>query len=319
MTEAEVITLINSQLPTNGNNEITAAVLRPVLISATQQINGVVGDPTQLPPGKTVIEAINDIYPEGVIVHTGANDPNDTPPANFNIGDFYQQVVIGSTVGFWQFMGEQWIDLLAQSKLRTDTGDNNRPEWYNGTEWKGLAYKDEIEVTTFTGNELPLTNPLGRKQTATPNTSATFTIAANPVLGGNVKVLINRATEPTLPATTLGISGTSGTANINIGGDDYLVTFDTDLTTTASNFVTDHAAAILADHDLTVTSSVQILSFLGGKRVNRITNATGNLTGLIVNDIRKRLGSNFQADTDMYLVVEQEDGFIEYQFQEIVL
>jgi hypothetical protein len=36
-------------------------------------------------------------------------------------------------------------------------------------------------------------------------------------------------------------------------------------------------------------------------------------------DIRKRLGSDFQPNTDMYMVVEQEDGFIEYQFQEIVL
>lgn len=112
MTEAEVITLINEQLPTNGNNEITAAVLRPVLISMVEQINSLVGEPSELPEDKTVIETINEIQPEGVTVHTGANDPNDTPPADFNVGDFYQQVVTGNTVGFWQFMGEEWINLL---------------------------------------------------------------------------------------------------------------------------------------------------------------------------------------------------------------
>lgn len=112
MTEAQVISLINAQLPTNGNNEITAAILRPVLIAMVQQINSLVGDPEELPENKTVIEAINEIEPEGLVVHSGTDDPNVTPPGDFKVGDFYNQVVTGSTIGFWQFMGETWINLL---------------------------------------------------------------------------------------------------------------------------------------------------------------------------------------------------------------
>jgi hypothetical protein len=176
-----------------------------------------------------------------------------------------------------------------------------------------------IPLVTFTGNELLLTNVLGAKQTAAPNTSASFTIGANPVLGGNVKVLINRADEPKLPATQITLTGTGGTANITIAGVNYLATFNTDLTTTASDFVTSHAAAILAATGQVVTSSGAVISFLGfGDRV-KIANATSDLAGTMTLDIRKRLGSDFQPNTDMYMVVEQEDGFIEYQFQEIVL
>jgi hypothetical protein len=111
MTEAQIIALINSQIATNGNNEITASVLAPVLIAMVQQINGLVGDPSQLPTGKSVIEALNDIEPEGVKVIVGENDPNDTPPGDFNVGDFYQQVVAGNTIAFWQFMANEWINL----------------------------------------------------------------------------------------------------------------------------------------------------------------------------------------------------------------
>jgi hypothetical protein len=178
---------------------------------------------------------------------------------------------------------------------------------------------DLSHIKTFTGNTLPLKDILGRKQTAAPNTSASFTIGANPVLGGNVKVLINRADEPKLPATQITLTGTGGTANITIAGVNYLATFNTDLTTTASDFVTSHAAAILAATGQVVTSSGAVISFLGfGDRV-KIANATDDLAGTMTVDIRKRLGSDFQPNTDMYMVVEQEDGFIEYQFQEIVL
>jgi hypothetical protein len=283
-----------------------------------------------------------------------------------------------------------------------NSADVNRPTVHNGTEWKGLAYKDEagvqdlqsatengnetdrdvivkadflkgfiaqndsgetlarminedgesglIEVNksgstektsilpsiitlvddegnstdlshikTFTGNTLPLKDILGRKQTAAPNSSASFTIGANPVLGGNVKVLINRADEPKLPATQITLTGTSGSADIIIAGFEYNFDFDTDLTTTAAAFVTSYAAAILAATGQVVTSSGAVISFLGfGDRV-KIANATSDLNGTMTVDIRKRLGSDFQPDTDMYMVVEQEDGFIEYQFQEIVL
>ncbi len=47
--------------------------------------------------------------------------------------------------------------------------------------------------------------------------------------------------------------GTTGTANVVIDGTNYLATFATDLSITAANFVTTHAAAILSAEGVTVT------------------------------------------------------------------
>jgi len=56
------------------------------------------------------------------------------------------------------------------------------------------------------------------------------------------------------------LTGTDGTANVIIDGTSYLATFNSDLTTTASDFVTTHAAAILAAHNIEATSSGIIIS-----------------------------------------------------------
>ena len=62
MTPSEVITLINTELPTNGNNEITAVVLRPILIAMVEQINDLVGLESNLPDGTTnVISALSTV------------------------------------------------------------------------------------------------------------------------------------------------------------------------------------------------------------------------------------------------------------------
>jgi hypothetical protein len=56
------------------------------------------------------------------------------------------------------------------------------------------------------------------------------------------------------------LTGTSGTANIPINGTNYLATFTTSLTVTATNFVTSHAATILArEGKCVVTSSGAIV------------------------------------------------------------
>lgn len=79
------------------------------------------------------------------------------------------------------------------------------------------------------------------------------------------------------------LTGTGGTANITIGGVDYLATFATDLTTTAANFVTAHAADILAATGVTVTSDAAVITLSGeangfpGDVV--VTNVATNLAG----------------------------------------
>lgn len=80
------------------------------------------------------------------------------------------------------------------------------------------------------------------------------------------------------------LTGTSGTANVAVGGVNYLATFATDLTTTAANFVTTHAAAISTATGATVTSSgalIVIKDETTGFPTVTITNATGNLAGTV--------------------------------------
>lgn len=80
------------------------------------------------------------------------------------------------------------------------------------------------------------------------------------------------------------LTGTSGTATVTTGGDDYTATFATDLTTTAANFVTAHAAAILAATGAVVTSNAAkvIFTFNNLKPITvEIDNASGDLDGTV--------------------------------------
>jgi len=82
---------------------------------------------------------------------------------------------------------------------------------------------------------------------------------------------------------TLTLTGTSGTANVAVAGVNYLATFNTDLTTTASDFVTEHGATLLA-LGYTVTSNLAVLTFsalTASFPTITITNATGNLAGTL--------------------------------------
>src|SRR5690606_12430590 len=80
------------------------------------------------------------------------------------------------------------------------------------------------------------------------------------------------------------LTGTSGTANINIAGVDYLATFNTTLTQTATDFVTTHAADILAATGAVVTSDAAVITVTDdttGFPAITITNATTNLAGTV--------------------------------------
>jgi hypothetical protein len=104
---------------------------------------------------------------------------------------------------------------------------------------------------------------------------AEYVFLHNPTTGGTVRIL--PAGQKGAQGFTL--TGTSGTANINVNGTNYLATFGTDLSTTATAFVTTHAAAILANHGVVVTKvSTSTLRFKTASSLT-ITNATGNLSG----------------------------------------
>ena len=79
------------------------------------------------------------------------------------------------------------------------------------------------------------------------------------------------------------LTGTSGTANITVGGVDYLATFTTNLTTSANNFVTSHSAALLA-LGITVTANSGALTFVAATATFPTiarTNVSGDLSATI--------------------------------------
>lgn len=86
---------------------------------------------------------------------------------------------------------------------------------------------------------------------------------------------------------TVTLTGTSGTANITVTGTGtaYLVTFNTSLTQTATDFVTTHASDLLADEGITVLSSGATIIFrhttTGFPTITAPINATGDLAGSI--------------------------------------
>lgn len=83
---------------------------------------------------------------------------------------------------------------------------------------------------------------------------------------------------------TLTLTGTSGTANVSVGGVNYLATFATNLTTTANNFVAAHASAIQTATGATVTAENGVITFRDatvGFPAITITNATTNLAGTL--------------------------------------
>ena len=81
---------------------------------------------------------------------------------------------------------------------------------------------------------------------------------------------------------TVTLTGTSGTANVNIDGVNYLATFRTDLNTTHADFVALHAAALaLRGYALTGTTTIIVEAMYEGQpaQVITVTNVTTNLAG----------------------------------------
>lgn len=78
-------------------------------------------------------------------------------------------------------------------------------------------------------------------------------------------------------AKTATLSGTTGALTLNIGGDGYVTAFDTDLETTATNFVTTHASTILTATGAIVTSNAEVITIkaLIGKLPTIVDGATG--------------------------------------------
>lgn len=95
----------------------------------------------------------------------------------------------------------------------------------------------------------------------------------------NLTILVDTPTQE----QELTLTGTSGTANVTVNGVDYLAKFASDLTTTASNFVTEHGASLLA-LGVIVRANAGVLTFSAASTAFptiSIANATTNLAGTL--------------------------------------
>lgn len=135
-TYSEVINQVNTFIVTNGNNEITAAVLNPVLKVITDFANNHMGDLSTLTTSETenLVSAINSLKEDldnsssnAVKLYTGVDDPNDVPPPSFNYADFYMQVdfLTSDPITLWQWNGFEWEDASSVPATESDNVSNN--------------------------------------------------------------------------------------------------------------------------------------------------------------------------------------------------
>lgn len=95
------------------------------------------------------------------------------------------------------------------------------------------------------------------------------------------------------------LTGTSGTANVVINGTTHLSTFNSTLATTASDFVTARAAAILVQGIVVTNPSGAVLRFRSTSGVVdaiSIVNLTGDLNGT---QVTTQLAVNIEADASL--------------------
>jgi hypothetical protein len=130
---------------------------------------------------------------------------------------------------------------------------------------------------------------------------------------GSSKVFIYDTTIDHSTRSIMQVAGTTGTANVDIDGDVYLMTFDTDLETTMKNFITTHAAAILSDSGATVVLSNGRLLFTNILTLNVVTiaNVTGDLSGA-VNTPLQNVIDNTSATSKLIIRNLEARGFGEF-------
>jgi len=102
----------------------------------------------------------------------------------------------------------------------------------------------------------------------------------------NINSTTYLSTAAVAEVDTVTVTGTAGTANITINGTAYLATFASDLTTTAANFVTSHAATILArEGGIVVTSSGADVIVTAGIAGSQISTAIANVSGILAGSV----------------------------------
>lgn len=126
-------------------------------------------------------------------------------------------------------------------------------------------------------------------------------------------IAIEQTQDAVAQISTVTLTGNEGAADIRITGTGtaYTATFASDLATTADNFVTTHAADILADEDIVVTADSGVLTFTAQTAGTAFTavsaNASGDLDGTDatptanVKEIQRFTPANVEVGDEFYV------------------
>ena len=206
MTKQEIITLIEGAIVANGTNDITADVLRPVLVSMATQINDAVGSLANLDTTTkdNIVNALNEMFnlPNGggITILTGTANPNTTAPPVVSLGDFYNRTFSGNTIEFYIFNGVEWVLLMnvpsnsiSANELFYFLGSVNIPNSANVAYYNGNTAGVVIGIPSATSNEFREITIVNTSPTASIETNINFVD-----LNRNLRILIPILTSFTL-------------------------------------------------------------------------------------------------------------------------
>lgn len=159
MNEQQVKDLIEAFIVANGNNEITADVLRPILLAMLAQPNDEIGDLSTLNTTTQVnlVDAINELYNTntnqgGVKLHEGTDNPNDVPPTSYEIADFYiEKDLSDNPIQLWQFNGVEWVKANGNYLTSSAYPDTK----YNYTSSNNFTLPENVQAISVRKNGAP--------------------------------------------------------------------------------------------------------------------------------------------------------------------
>ena len=192
--------------------------------------------------------------------------------ASEDSNDFYQTVYeqVLATGEWDDLSGTQLMDIIIEVWMRALSSDYYRVFWLADTNKETLVTAGTISGTADTDYNA-LTGMWQRIFAAAATSPTADQIYRYQVVDAAVAQV-----------DTVTLTGTSGTANVTVGGVAYLATFATNLNTTHANFVALHAAALLL-RGITLTGSTTAIftSTIPGQPTPTpaVANVSGDLAG----------------------------------------
>lgn len=114
----DAIDEITAYIIANGSEDITADVLRPLLVGLGNAVNNTIGNPANLNTfSPIVVNAINEVRAlalnaGGPKRFEGSADPNIIPPLGYDIYDYYARYSGVTLLNSYQYNGYNWIEII---------------------------------------------------------------------------------------------------------------------------------------------------------------------------------------------------------------